>query len=147
MRLGISRENMKNARLILCVTLLLMSVCLSGCQEKSSNNGNQQHTTENTFIGDWYDISSSPDNDSWSFYMNKTAKDLLTQDIDGQSTTTISWYDYTNDNTTLCFSPINQSVGSSSYFSECFSYSFSDNTTHLAFSSNGIVIMDMRKIS
>jgi hypothetical protein len=138
---------MKDPRLIFCITLLLISVCLSGCSEKSSNDGNQQHNTDNEFIGDWEIVSSSSDYETWSFYTNRSAKNILTQDIEGQLITTISWYDYTKDNTSVCISTKNQSPDSPNYISMCFSYSFSGNATHLALSSNDIVIMELVKIS
>jgi len=138
---------MKDYRLILGVTVLLLVVGLSGCQEKSNENGNQQHNTDNKFIGDWEIVSSSPDYETWSFYANGSAKNIQDQEFEGQSMTTIWWFDYTKDNTSVCLSTKNQSSDSSNYSSECFSYSFSENTTRLSLSSNGIVIMDLVKIS
>ena len=138
---------MKDFRLIFCITLLLIAVCLSGCQEKSHNDGDQQENIDNKFMGNWEIVSSSTDYETWSFYINKTAKNILTQDIEGQTITTESWFDCTIDNISLCISTKNQSPGSPNYISMCFSYSFSDNATHLALSSNSIVIMDLVKIS
>jgi len=137
---------MKNSRQIFCITLLLISVCLSGCYEKNNDDGTQQDNTNNKFIGDWESFRSSSDYEIWSFYTNGSAKNILTQDFEGQPMTTISWFDYTKDNTSVCFSTKNESPGSPNYISLCFTYSFSDNTTHLTLSSNSIVIIDLVKI-
>jgi len=138
---------METSRLIFCITFLLIGICLSGCNEKSTDNGNQQHNTDNRFIGDWEIVRSDSDYEIWSFFTNGSAKNIITQDFEDQSMTTILWYDYTKDNASVCFSPKNQTVGSSNYFSMCFSYSFSDDTTHLILSSNNIIIMDLVKIT
>jgi len=138
---------METSRLIFCIIILLIGVCLSGCYEKSTNDGNQQHNTENRFIGDWEMVRSVTDFEIWSFYTNGSAKNIITQDFENQSMTSISWYDYTKDNTTVCFSTKNQTVGSPNYISICFSYSFSDDTTRLILSSNNIVIIDLVKIT
>ena len=156
---------MKDYRLILGVCVLLLIVCLSGCQEKSNDDGNQtqnnddgsqqhnnddgdqQPNTDNEFIGDWEIVSSSPDYETWSFYVNGSAKNIQTTEEDnGQPYTTIAWFEYTNDTTSICLSTINQSPGSSNYTSVCFSYSFSQNSTRLTLSSSGIVIMDLMKM-
>ena len=156
---------MKDYRLILGVCVLLLIACLSGCQEKSNNDGNQtqnnddgsqqhnnddgdqQQNTDNEFIGDWEIVSSSPDYETWSFYTNESAKNIqTTEEDDGQPLTTIAWFEYTNDTTSVCFSPQNLSADSPNYFSECFLYSFSQNSTRLTLSSNGIVIMDLMKM-
>jgi hypothetical protein len=47
----------------------------------------------------------------------------------------------------VCLSTSNAPAGSPDYVSVCYTYSFSQNTTRLALSSNGIVIMDLVKIS
>jgi len=138
---------METSRLIFCIIILLIGVCLSGCYEKSTNDGNQQHNTENRFIGDWEMVRSVTDFEICSFYTNGSAKNIITQDFENQSMTSISWYDYTKDNTTVCFSTKNQTVGSPNYISICFSYSFSDDTTRLILSSNNIVIIDLVKIT
>ena len=138
---------METSRLIFCIILLLIGVCLSGCYEKSTEDGNQQHIADNIFIGDWEMVRSVTDFEIWSFYTNGSAKNIITQDFENQSMTSISWYDYTRDNTTVCFSSKNQTVGSPNYISICFSYSFSDDTTRLILSSNNIVIIDLVKIT
>ncbi|VVB62045.1 Uncharacterised protein [uncultured archaeon] len=137
---------MKNSKLIFFIVILLIVVCLSGCQKNSDNDGDQ-HNTDNKFIGDWEIVNSSPDYETWSFYTNGSAKNILTQELEGQSMTTIAWFDYTKDNSNVCFSPKNESVGSSNYFSECFVYNFFDNTTRLTLSSNDIIIMNLVRIS
>jgi hypothetical protein len=141
---------MKHSKLILCITFLLISVCLSGCNETNNNNGNQQQNTNNTdtkFIGDWEMFISSSDYKIWSFYTNKTAKNIVTENDEGQSITTTLWYNYTIENTIICFSTINEPLGSPNYISLCFSYSFSDNSTHLVLSSINSVIFDLEKIT
>ena len=138
---------MKNFKLIFCIILLLICVCLSGCNTKSNNNGNQQHNTDNIFFGDWESYRSPSDYEIWSFYTNGSAKNILTEAFEGQPMTTISWFNYTINDPNVCFSTINQSQGSPNYISMCFSYSFSENTTRLTLSSNNIVIMDLVKIS
>lgn len=138
---------MVTSRLIFCITFLLIGLCLSGCIEKSTNDGNQPHNTENRFIGDWKMVRSPTDYEIWSFYTNGSAKNMITEDFENQSMTSISWYDYTKDNSSVCFSSKNQTVGSPNYISICFSYSFSDDTTRLTLSSTNIVIIDLVKIT
>jgi len=138
---------METSKLIFFITLLLIGVCFSGCYEKSTNDGNQQHNTSNRFIGDWEMIRSATDYEIWSFYTNGSAKNIITQEFEEQPMTTILWYDYTKDNASVCFSTKNQTVGAPNYISMCFSYSFSDDTTSLTLSSNNIVIIDLVKIT
>ena len=141
---------MKHYKLIFCITFLLISVFFSGCNEQSNKDGNQQHNTNNSdtaFIGDWEIFRSSSDYELWSFYTNKTAKNIITQDVEGQIITTTLWYNYTIENTSICFSTVNQPPGSPNYISLCFSYSFSDNSTRLILSSNNIIILELEKIT
>jgi len=138
---------MATSRLIFYLPFLLIGVCLCGCVDPSINDGNQQHNSENRFIGDWEMVRSATDYETWSFYANGSAKNIITEDFENQSTTTILWYDYTKDNVSVCFSTKNQTVGSPNYISICFSYSFSEDTSSLILSSNNIVIMDLVKTS
>ena len=40
--------------LLLTIVLLITTLCFSGCQEQTNQNGNHTNTTtENTFLGDW----------------------------------------------------------------------------------------------
>jgi len=136
---------MKKSRLIIYVTLLLIGVLLSGCFEKNSNDGKQP--LENSVIGDWEIFRTATDYEFWSFYTNGSAKNTITENVEGTIMTTIVWYEYTKDNSSVCFSAKNESADSPNYFSMCFSYRFSDDTTHLILSSNNIVIMDLVKVS
>ena len=137
---------MKKSRQIFCITLLLIGVLLTGCFEKNANDGKQQ-TNENSVIGDWEIFRTATDYEFWSFYTNGSAKDTITEDVEGKIMTTIVWYEYTKDNSSVCFSATNESTDSPNYFSMCFSYEFSDDATHLILSSNNIVIMDLVKVS
>jgi hypothetical protein len=130
------------------VIILLLIIILSGCQEKSSDNGNtsQGNPTNNTnssnnskFIGDWKSVGSYPDYETWSYYTNGTAKNLLIQQIDNQPLTTISWFNYTINNATICLSSEGQS--------ECLKYNFTNNTTHLTLSFNDVIVQDLVKIT
>jgi hypothetical protein len=136
---------METSRLMFYMTIVLIGLCLSGCYEKSTTDGNQQHNTNNSFIGDWELVRSVSDYETWSFYTNGSARNIITQDFENQSTTTVLWYDYTKDNMSICFSTKDQSIGDPNYISICFSYSFSENSTRLTLSSNNIVIMDLVK--
>lgn len=157
---------MKNTSILIIATILLIFfICFSGCQEQTNQNGthqnnnttgnqtgnttngNQQHnTTQNKFLGNWGVIDVAPNNETWVFYANLTAKNILTQIFDGEPSTSTSWFDYTNDTTTLCFST-NASPDTSDYFSICYTYLFSQNATRLTLSSNGIIIIDLVKLS
>jgi hypothetical protein len=157
---------MKNTPILIIATMLvILFICFSGCQEQTNQNGNnqnnnttgnqtgnttnetQQHnTTQNKFLGNWEVIDIAPNNETWVFYANLTAKNILTQIFDGEPSTSISWFDYTNDTTTLCFST-NASPDTSDYFSICYTYLFSQNATRLTLSSNGIIIIDLVKLS
>lgn len=144
-------------------------VSISGCQDTSNQNGNHQtnnttnntngnqttnntngtqhqNTTENAFLGDWEIVGASPDYETWSFYTNQSAKNYLDQEFEDNIITTIVWFDYTNDTTTLCLTTKNETSDSPNYFSICYSYLFTENATHLTLSSNGIVIMDLDKM-
>jgi hypothetical protein len=160
---------MKKKGMILYVAVLLLSMSLSGCQETSNNNDNyqtntstntsnenqtqnntngtqQNNITENTFLGDWEVVELSPDYETWSFYSNLSAKNYIVQQFEGNIITTIVWFDYMIDPTTLCFSTKDEIPGSPNYISICYTYVFSENNTRLEFSSNGIVIMDLQKM-
>ncbi|MFA5102302.1 MAG: hypothetical protein WC525_04045 [Candidatus Thermoplasmatota archaeon] len=159
--------------MILGIAVLLLVVSLSGCQETSNqdnnhqtnnttnnstntSNGNQTNNTTNgtpqnnitanTFLGDWEVVDLSPDYETWSFYSNLSAKNYLAQQFEGNTITTIVWFNYTIDPTTLCFSTKDETPGSPNYISMCYSYVFSENATRLLLSSNGIPIMDLRKM-
>lgn len=139
------------------VIILLLIVILSGCQEKNNNNGNssQGNQTNNSnnysnnskFIGDWKKVGSSPDYETWSYYPNWSAKNLLIQQIDNQPITTISWFSYTINNASICLSSEGLSADSPDYLTECLKYSFSNNATHLTMSYNGVIVQDLLKIS
>ena len=128
------------------ITLVIMLVCifLTGCQEHGNQNGDQQYP-ENIFIGTWEIINSAFYYETWTFHANSTAKNFLIQEYEGEKINATYWFNYTTDNTTLCFST-NGSPDSSSYFSICYSYLFSENATRLAFLYNDIVIMNLMKL-
>lgn len=141
--------------LIIAIMVLFFSICLSGCQEQknqngnqtdNTSNGNQQHnTTENKFLGDWEAIDVAPEYESWSFYTNHTVKNYLVQIFEEQPLPSESWFNYTYDTTTLCFST-GTSPNSPDYMTICYSYIFSQNATRLTLSSNSIVIIDLVKM-
>ena len=141
---------MKNKFLsIITLLLLALLICLTGCQEQNNQNGNQTNGKNddknvNKFLGDWEAIIDPPEYESWSFYENHTVKNYLLQKFEDQILPSTTWFDYTYDTTTLCFST--GTPGSPEYFSICYSYAFSQNTTRLTLSSNGIVIIDLIKL-
>lgn len=115
-----------------------------------NENENHQNNTTNEFLGDWGEIvGSTLSFENWSFYENGSAKRNLTEYYENQWTTGISWFDYTIENISadICFVPKNESPGSPNYFSMCFSYRFTNNSTHLSLSSNGIIVIDLVKLS
>lgn len=136
---------MQKSPLLIGLVILLVGACLSGCNE-NKNNENQHQDLTTRFLGDWEFVRSEIDFEIWSFYTNGTTRDNITQDEDGQIITSEVWYDYSIDNTSICFSTINESVDSPNYISMCFTYNFLDNATRLKLSSNNIVIMDLKKI-
>ena len=146
---------MKKNSVFVGVLVVLLFVALSGCQEENNeninnitnnSNGNQQdNITDNKFLGIWEVVDLS-DYETYSFHGNGSVKNYQIQKIEGQSFTTISWFDYTIENTSICFSTKDKSPDSPDYFSICFSYLFSENATHLALYYNGIVIMDLIKM-
>jgi hypothetical protein len=137
---------MEKSLLFIGLVILSIGVCLSGCNERK-NNENQPQDLTAKFLGDWEFVRSEIDYEIWSFCTNGSARDNITQDEDGQSITSEVWYDYSIDNTSICFSTKNESVDSPNYISICFTYNFSENATRLTLSSNNIVIMDLEKIT
>jgi hypothetical protein len=131
---------------VTCIVLLLCIVFLSGCEQKNITPGNQQ-PSDNLFIGDWKIIDSSPDNETWSFYTNGSAKNILTQVFEGVPMTTVSWFNYTQNDTSLCLSSMDTTPGSPDSYAQCFSSVFSENATHLTLSLQGNVVMVLTKIS
>jgi hypothetical protein len=134
---------MKQQWVILSAIVLLFSICLSGCQESNNQNGNQPETAKKKIIGDWSVVTAGLEEETYSFYENNTAKDVFNQLFEGQPITTISWYDYTIDNTTLCLLTKNLSADN---ISLCYSYVFSENATRLTLSFNNVEVMDLVKI-
>lgn len=138
---------------VMCIVIVMFFVFFSGCQEQSNENGNNQtntsngnqHDTQNGFLGDWQVVDTGFVYETWTFYANLSAKNYLIQDDHGERITSVHWFDYTWDNTRLCFST-NGAPDSEDYFSICYSYLFSENETHLRFSHNEIVIMNLMKI-
>ena len=131
--------------LLITIVLLITTLCFSGCQEQTNQNGNHTNTTtENTFLGDWETTIDPPEYESYSFYDNQTVKNYYLQKFEDQLLPSETWFTYTYDDTNLCFS--SGTPGSPDYFSICYTYTFSQNDTHLTLSSNGIVIIDLVKI-
>jgi hypothetical protein len=136
---------MEKTTQIVFALLLLFSICLSGCTNNTDTE-NQQQNIMRKFIGEWEYIRSALDNETWSFYENGSAKNIVNTDDDGLMITTESWYDYVLDNSSVCFSTKNEPVGSPNYITMCFTYQFTNESTHLTLSSNNIVILDLEKL-
>ena len=155
---------MKKKAMIVLVTILLLFATLSGCEEKNNGNGNhttnttngnhtgntingdsQHNTSENPFLGSWEVIGTSPSYETWTFYANYSTKNYLVQEFEDEMLTSISWFEYIYDETTLCFTT-NASPDAPDYFSIRYSYLFSENATRLTLSHNNIVIIDLTKI-
>jgi hypothetical protein len=136
---------MKKSTVIASIMFFLISVCLCGCTQ--TNTDNQPQDLSSKFLGNWEYIRSALDYETWSFYTNGSAKNIINTDYDGQMLTSEVWYDYIIDNSTVCFSTKNEPVGSPNYVSMCFTFNFSDQYTHLTLSSNSIIIIDLEKIS
>ena len=129
---------MKTYGLIISVTLLLIVVGLSGCQEKTDNGKNQQ-MTDTRFIASWNNVAS-PDVEIWTFYTNGTVNNRMTQNMDGDLINSTAWYNFTVNADQVCFSSTDVVPGSPD---TCYTYSFSENLSRLMLSSNGIIIMDL----
>jgi hypothetical protein len=119
--------------------LLLMIFGLSGCTENLLGPTSK-------FIGTWRVMGDSDENETWIFYSNGTVKNLQTQEMDGDTFTSISWYIYEIQDKNLCFSSNDVLPGSPSYYFECFEYEFSDDSDILALIFDGITIMRLEKI-
>lgn len=152
---------MNHKATVFLLFILLLCVSLSGCQQTQNGNnttndqnGNptgditgddQQNTNGNPFLGSWQVTDTTASYESWTFYANHSAQDYLIQELDNETLTSVTWFEYIVDETTLCFTS-NASPDSPEYFSICYTYGFSENATRLMFSHNAIVIMDLQKI-
>jgi len=119
---------------------------VSGCEEKHPAPGDQQ-PTGNSIIGTWKIVDSSPDNETYSFYTNGSAKDILSQVLDEEPLTTVSWFTYTSNETSLCLTSPESAPGSNDSYTECFSSVFSENASRLTLSFKGTVAMVLTKMS
>jgi len=136
---------MKNYGLIISVTLLLIVVGLSGCQEKTGNGGNQQ--IDSRFIASWTNVEFSPDVEIWTFYTNGSTMSYSSRNFEGGFINLTTWYNFTVDSDQLCLFSKDVAPSSPLYLSICFSYSFSENLNRLMLSDEGTIIMDFNKIS
>jgi hypothetical protein len=139
---------MQKYNLIICNLILISCICFSGCNELD-NKQNQTPDITTRFIANWEFIRSALDYETWSFYTNESARNNITETVDGESITTRIWYDYVliESNRSICFSTKNEPVGSPNYVSIYFNYNFSNDFTHLTLSSHNIVILDLEKIT
>lgn len=143
----------KSVKIIMIMTIFA-SIWLSGCQESpnqngnqtnNSTNGNQHNTTVNRFLGSWEAVDVAPEYESWTFYANHTVENYLVQIFEEQPLPSTSWFTYSYDNSTLCFTA-GSSPSAPDYMLICYTYTFSQNTTRLTLSSNGIIIIDLKKM-
>jgi hypothetical protein len=128
------------------LVLLLVVIGLSGCQEKTGDSETKKQF-DSRFIGEWQNVETSPDNETWTFYINSTVKDVRTQEFEGEPLTSTSWFNCEVNADDLCLSSIDELPDSPSYYSECFGYVFSDDTGRLTLSFNGLTFMIFTKIS
>lgn len=128
------------------LVLLLVVIGLSGCQEKTSDDGTKNQF-DSRFIGVWQNVEASPDNETWTFYINGTINDVITQEFEGEPLTSTSWFNCEVNASNLCLSSIDVLPGSPSYYSECFGYNFSDDNNDLTLSFEGTTFMIFTKVS
>jgi hypothetical protein len=126
--------------LISMIVLSFLIFELSGCMENTSNP-----TVK--FYGSWKTVGSFSNNETWTFYSNGTVKNVQNQVLDEVPITSIVWFNYTVNDDDLCFSSIDVSPGSPSYYSECFGYQFSDTANRVTLSFNGTTAMIFAKVS
>lgn len=126
--------------------LLFFLMIISGCQEKSLDDGTKDQF-DNRFIGIWQNIEAYSDIEIWTFYINGTVKTMITQEFEGDILTSTSWFNYKTEEDVLCISSIDVLPGSPNYYLECFDFIFSDDTNRLELSFNEITFMIFTKIS
>jgi len=127
------------------LTMVLVIVILSGCQEKTRDDGTQTPINSG-FIGSWQNVGTSPDNETWTFYPNGTVKYSVIQVFEGNIINSTSWFNYEVKTDNLCLSSIEVSPESPSSYSECYGYAFSDNDSHLTLTFNGTTAFVLAKI-
>ena len=138
--------NMKKYVVSVGLVLLFVVIGLSGCQEKTGENG-AVNQFDSRFIGVWQNIETYSDIETWTFFLNSTVKTIIIQEFEGETLTTTSWFNCKVESDTLCISSLDDSPGSPSYYLECFGFVFSDDTNRLELSFNGMTFMIFSKIS
>jgi hypothetical protein len=136
---------MKRCMVGVFLTLLLVVVYLSGCQEKTGDD-RMQTPINSGFIGSWQNVDMSPDNETWTFYTNGTVKYSVIQVFEGNIINSTSWFNYEVKTDTLCLSSIEVSPESPSSYSECYGYAFSDNDGSLTLTFNGTIAFVLAKM-
>jgi hypothetical protein len=136
---------MKRCMVGVLLTVLLVAVSLSGCQENTGDEGTQTPINSG-FIGRWLNIDTSPDNETWTFFTNGTVEYSVSQLFEGSFINSTSWFNYVVETDTLCLSSIEVSPETPSSYSECYGYAFSDNDSSLTLTFNGTIAFVLAKI-
>ena len=131
---------MKKLVVFIELVLLIIVMGFSGCQDKTEIN-EMKNQIDSEFFGKWQNVDTSLDTETWTFYKNSTVKDVTSREFEGELLISTSWFNYIVNESNLCLS----SIDSSSYYSECFNYKFSNNNLTLSF--DGIPFIIFTKIS
>ena len=121
--------------IVIGTAVLLLAVGLSGCDENSSNVG------ENKFIGTWIHHESFSDG-TWIFFDNGTAKivDYLSDFTDENDTFT-AWSNYSVDDGKLCMT-----ISQYTNYTVCYDYEFSTGGNRLTLRYMGATSIVLSKI-
>jgi hypothetical protein len=131
---------MKKQPLIVTITVFFFVLLMIGCTQNTN-------TSATKFIGTWKTIGSASTNETWIFYQNGTVKNIQYQVLDEIPFTSTAWFIYEVNDTDLCLSSIEGTPGSSSNYSECFSYEFSQTMDRVTLSFEGTEFMVFTKVS
>jgi len=115
---------MKKQTMIVGIIVLLVTVGLSGCEEKSTDDTNK-------FIGTWRNLEDNSTENLWTFYDNGTMK-VIANYWNGESNT--SWGTFSVENNKLHMKSLHHGVE----YTADYDYEFSKNDTGVIFTYMGM---------
>ena len=122
---------MKKQTLILFLTLLLLTLCFSGCfGNNDNNNGNDKNAELDRFIGTWTGwVFFNSSIETWTFYENRS---IYIDDSFGRGCGTYSL----DDSDLEVKIPMPSEEHPDAVQTSWYDYKFSENDTHLTFYKN-----------
>ena len=133
---------MKKSVVIVGLILIMSAVFISGCLDKT-NDGTENQVDSSIFLGAWQNIDAYPDDQTWTFYINGTIKEITTEEFEGKNITSVYWYNYEVSEDELCIKLIDTLPSQP----DCFEYVFSDNNTRFILIFREFTIKTFTKIS